>query len=313
MPPAPDHILNSALAAFTDSLQAYLPLLLLWGGRVLSAVVFLGFGYALIMAVMNRDWFSVLMDFGWAVVRIAIIYVVFDNFEAWSGAFPAVGTIVGSSVSGVPTSFGPSDVYDLGLQIVGMLLRARHFGTWFFHPGDDLLFIILIVATRIIWFGAALIYLWIFLEAKWIVAAGCVPVAFSAFEHTFPILENYFVTCLQAGIRLLAAMVVLAIGLLLTHGWIVDLNTRGLAINTDQIGYGAIQLVEALLLFYALWSLPKKAAQIVTSKGGGGVYTYDSEGAQAMFALSTGAVTRAVSTGVSKGLRAIKATSSAGG
>lgn len=304
MPPATDQILNSALAAFTDNLQAYLPLLLLWAERVLSATVFLGFGYALIVAVMNRDWFSVVMDFGWAVVRIGIIYVVFDNFEAWSGAFPALGTIIGSDVSGVSISFGPSDVYNLGLHVAHMLLHARHFGTWFFHPVDDVLFLILIISTRIIWFAGALIYLWIFLEAKWVVAAGCVPVAFSAFEHTYPILENYFVTCLQAGIRLLAAMVVLAIGLLLAHGWIVDLDTRGLGINTDQVGYGVIQLVEAVLFFYSMWSLPKKAAQIVTSKGGGGVYTHDSEGAEAMFALSTSAVSRAVSRGVSEGLRA---------
>jgi len=187
-----------------------------------------------------------------------------------------------------------------------MLFTARHFGTWFFHPFDDLLFLALIVVTQVVWFAAGLIYLWIFLEAKWVIAAGCVPVAFSGYEHTFPILDNYFVTCLQAGIRLLAAMVILAIGLLLAHGWIVDLDTRGLGVNTDQIGYGAIQLVEAVLLFYAMWSLPKKAAQIVTSKGGGGVYTHDSEGAEAMFALSAGQISKAVSTGVSKSLRAIK-------
>jgi len=303
IPPDSEQILNSALAAFTDSIQAYLPLLVTWGERILGAVVFLGFGYALIQAVLNRDWFGILMDFAWAVLRIAIIYLVFANFVAWSGAFPAMGQIIGADVSGVSPSFGPSDVYALGWHIVGMLFTARHFGTWFFHPFDDILFLILIVATQITWFAAGLIYLWVFLEAKWVSAAGCVPVAFSGYEHTFPILENYFVTCLQAGIRLLAAMVVLAIGLLLAHGWIADLDTRGLGVNTDQIGYGAIQLVEAALLFYAMWSLPKKAAQIVTSKGGGGVYTHGSEGAEAMFALSAGAVSRAARAGVSKALK----------
>ena len=64
IPPGSEQMLNSSLAAFTDSIQSYLPLLLVWGERVLAAVVFLGFGYALIMAVTNHDWFGVIMDFG---------------------------------------------------------------------------------------------------------------------------------------------------------------------------------------------------------------------------------------------------------
>src|SRR5215469_11326836 len=104
IPPGSEQMLNSSLAAFTDSIQSYLPLLLVWGERVLGAVVFLGFGYALIMAVTNHDWFGVIMDFGWAVLRISIIFTVFDNFMAWSGAFPTMGQIIGTDVSNVSTS-----------------------------------------------------------------------------------------------------------------------------------------------------------------------------------------------------------------
>jgi P-type conjugative transfer protein TrbL len=302
----PSAILNSSLNAFKDAIATYLPTLLTWSQRVLSAVVYVGFGYAMIQSWTHRDWMGAFMAFAWSVARIAVIVIALQYFLSWSGGITDVGTAIGTNVSGISANFGPSDVCEIGFTIASQLWLARHFGTWFMHPVDDILFGVLVVGTLIVWFCAGLIYLWVFLDAKWIVAAGIIPVAFSAFEHTYPILENYFSTCLQAGVRLLAVMLVIAVGITLSNGWVMNLNTRGLGVNEDQIGYGMIQLVEAMLLFYAMLSLPKKASQIVTSRSGGGVYEHDSEGAAAMVAMTMSTVTKAAEKGVSKAINAMQ-------
>ena len=86
-----DAVLNAALAQFLGSMAMYMPLLIAWGFRILGAVTFVGFGYAVIQAVSHQDWFGTIMAFGWGVVRIAIVYVVMANLELWGSAFPVHG------------------------------------------------------------------------------------------------------------------------------------------------------------------------------------------------------------------------------
>jgi hypothetical protein len=207
-------MLNDALAGFNSSLEMYMPLLEIWGVRILGAVTFLGFGYAVIQAVSNRDWFGTLMAFGWGIVRIALVYVVMANFEAWGSAWPDLGAIVGQSVSGLsPSVTTPSGLYDLGLQIVYMMDDARTLGAWFKHPLDTVLFLGLTFLTHITWAAAALVYLWLLIETKYYVAVGPIVICLSSFEYTWPILEHWAISLVQVGTRLLAALLVLAVGL----------------------------------------------------------------------------------------------------
>jgi hypothetical protein len=306
LPPDSGQILNTALNAFSDALQGYLPQLVVWGERMFEAVVFLGLGYALVMAVTNRDWMGMIQAMGWAALRIAIIRLVFENFILWSGALPAMGGIIGSDVSGISATFGPSDVYALGGHITHDLWNALHAGEFFWHPlRTSLIFPTLVVLTHILWFAAGLVFLWVIIESKWIIASGAVPVAFSAFDNTFIILDHYFVTCLQVGIKLLVIFLVLAVGITLSNGWVATLDAAGFGINSDQIGWGVVQFLEAALFFYAMWSLPRKAAALVRSHGSAGDPS-SSGGAEAMWAVSAGAITRSVSAAVSKAIRAIK-------
>lgn len=294
-PPTLDHMLNDALAGFNSSLEMYMPLLEIWGVRILGAVTFLGFGYAVIQAVSNRDWFGTLMAFGWGIVRIALVYVVMANFEAWGSAWPDLGAIVGQSVSGLsPSVTTPSGLYDLGLQIVYIMDDARTLGAWFKHPLDTVLFLGLTFLTHITWAAAALVYLWLLIETKYYVAVGPIVICLSSFEYTWPILEHWAISLVQVGTRLLAALLVLAVGLGLAHTWTSLLAAEGLSINTDQVGFGTAQLVAALLFFYALWALPKKAASLIQGKGSSGVADHSAGGDEAMWALLTNRVRRAV-------------------
>jgi len=127
------------------------------------------------------------------------------------------------------------------------------------------------LVTQTFWFSAACIYFTILLEAKWYVAKGPVTICFATFDRTWPILENWFLTLLQVGIRLLAAMLILAVALIISNEWLAQIMGLGLSFNTNPIQNSLVQLVESLVLLYAIWALPRKAAGIVTSKFGHGV------------------------------------------
>lgn len=310
LPPDSGAILNTTLDAFDNALAVYLPPLVTWGERIFEAIVFVGFGYAMICAWANRDWMGSIQSLGWAALRFCLIRVVFQNFIPWAGAFPAMGVIVGSNVSGVSSSIGPSDVYALGNIIILKLLSALHIGLFFWAPFHVLsFFALLIAATKIIWFASALVFLWIILESKWIIATGAVPLAFSGIEHGFVILEHYAVVLVQVGIKLLVTFLVLAVGITLSNIWVATISAAGWGINTNQVGWGITELLEALIFFFALWGLPRKAAALVRSSGSGGDPS-GSGGAEGMWEFGAGAVTanvsRAISAGVRAGIRAVK-------
>ena len=265
-----DHVLTNAMNAMRGAIDGYFDPLVIWGLRLLSGVVYLGFGYAVILAMVGRDWFRMLLSFMYAVIRIAIVKVAMVHIWDWGGAFPAMGLIIGSSISGVaPDTFGPSRVYNLGLDIIRLMFQYRRLGMWFNLVGD-LQFLLIIIGTLLIWFGIGCVYLWTVLECDWIVVYGTVTVCFAAFDHTFETLENWFVQLLQVGIKLLATLVIVGIGWSLSYTWINDLTTLGPAMNANQVVYGSIQLTEAILLFYAIWVFPSKAARIIRSRGSSG-------------------------------------------
>jgi hypothetical protein len=87
LPPSSEEILNTTLNAFTDALGGYLPPLVTWGERIFDAVVFVGFGYAMIQAWSNRDWMGSIQSMGYAALRFCIIRVVFQNLYCGRGRF----------------------------------------------------------------------------------------------------------------------------------------------------------------------------------------------------------------------------------
>lgn len=286
--PTPDHVMNDALDAFTSALEAYLPILQLWGVRILGAVTFVGFGYATIQAVSNQDWFRTIMAFGWGVVRIALVYVFMANIFTWGNAFPDMGQIVGTDVSGQsPSVMTPSGFYDLGLQIVYIMDDARTLASWFTHPLETVFFMAITFLTHITWAGAAIIYLWLLIETKFYVAVGPITICFASFENTWPVLEHWLVSLLQVGIRLLTAMLILAIDLVLAHEWTATLSALGVGINKESVNFGVTQFLCAIVIFYALWTLPSKAANLIRSKGSAGVAAESSGGDRAVWRLVT--------------------------
>jgi hypothetical protein len=225
------------------------------------------------------------MSMTWAGVRIGLIYVFMANMTTWGPAFPTMGQTIGNEVAALsPNVSTPSGFVDLGLTIINMLRKARTLGSWFDIP-DDLAFAIVVGMILITWFAAACIFLWALIELKWYVALGPATICFASFDHTWTTLENWLLTLLQSGIKFLACLLIIGISQLFANGWIAELSGLGTGVNTDSLMYAVLQLVEAGIVFYAMWTLPKKAAGIIQSRGASG--DLGGEGGEALFSAGT--------------------------
>jgi hypothetical protein len=288
----PDQVLNNALAGFISAMQGYFPALLFWGTALLSAVVFCGLAYALLMAITNHDWFGMLMGMGWAFARVMIIYMLYQNFESIGSIFSTMGHTIGLAVSGLsPDNLTPSDLYSQGLLIINLLFKNRHWYAWFNLIGD-IEFLFLITVTMTAWFAIATRYLFTIVEAEWTFIKGAVTVCFAAFPNTWPTLENWAVQMLKVGIRLIAIVLIVAIGLALAEDWTDALAAMGDSFNVNPIANGNIQMCEALLVLWAVWRLPQKADGLITSAGSG--YSgMDDQSGKEVYDAGTQVVTRA--------------------
>lgn len=267
-----DGIMNGALAAFIAAINGYLPLLIYWGGRLLSAVVYIGFGYMLIQAVSNRDWMGMLMSFGWGVFRIALVSVFLANLQDWGSAFPNAFQTIAASITGQsPDVLTPSGIYDLGLHIVAVMRNNFHWAGWFKHPLEDIGLHFLTPFVQLTWFAIACVYWAVLLETHWIVAKGAVTIIFASFDYGWGCLATWIVSLVQIGVRLLGVMMILAIGLILTGGWTSTIDAMGTGFNLNTGQNALTELLEAIILFYAVWRLPQKAAGLIHSHTGGGV------------------------------------------
>jgi hypothetical protein len=165
----------------------------------------------------------------------------------------------------------PSGVYGLGLNIVKVMRDNFHFLQFFTHPLEDLELHGVAILTQICWFGIACTYLGVLIESKWIVAKGAVTIIFAGLEHSWGCLATWILSLVQIGVRLLGVMMILAIGLILAAGWTNTINAMGTGFNLNPTQNGLISLGEGLLLWWAIWSLPKKAAGLIHAHGVGGV------------------------------------------
>jgi hypothetical protein len=211
-----------------------------------------------------------------------------DNVFLWGNALPDMGQIIGTNISGQsPLAMTPSGFYDLGLQIIYIMDDARTVAAWFTHPLETVFFMGITILTYLTWIAASIIYLWLLIETKFYVAIGPITICFASFEHTWIVLEYWLVSLLQVGIRLLTALLILAIDITLAHAWTATLAAAGYSINRDAISFGMVQLLDAIIVFYALWTLPSRAANIIRSKGSGGAGAESSGGDRTIWSLIT--------------------------
>jgi hypothetical protein len=298
----PDGVLDGVLADFTNACLIYQPMLVLWAIRILTATTFLGFGIVMVDTARRREFWSMMDAFFMSLLRIGIVYVVLANSLEWGQAIIDLGKTVGVSVSKQsPDVMTPSGIYDLGTKTVDILFNAHTYMMWL-HPIDAIMNEVVLFITWLTWICAAVIYLFVLIQCVYVVAIGPIKLSFATLEYTWPMLIVWFEALLSIAIKLMATLLVLAIGLTEANNWSATYAGLGLKINLHPNDYAIQALGEAAVFALCLWSLPYLAHRLVRTHLGSGI-TWDDAGARTM--LNAGKkMAQSVASAAAKGAKA---------
>lgn len=286
----PDNILNTLLSQFQTSADAMYPLIVVYMMPIFLTMTFAQVGLMSVNMLRCRDWQQMLETFFWGMVRVLTVYVVLTNLWDWSNDIINALSHVGAEVSGQsPGVLTPSGIYDLGLQTIKTLAVARSWGAWL-DIVDDFLFAVLMFIVQYTWLSIALVYLWIQIEIVFAIALGPIKLCWASFDYTAESLWTWGESLLRAGTKLLAVLIVLAVGLRLANGWSADLAGLGTKINSDRLYYAFLALTEAVAFFIVVWEVPRKAAQSIKVMGAAGNWGGSDSMAASMLATGTMAV-----------------------
>jgi P-type conjugative transfer protein TrbL len=260
-------LLNSAQDAFAAAITAYYPLLLIYGTRILGAVALLGFGVICVRLAWTRSIIGAVEELLGGILKLGLCYAVMANLDTWGNAIVDTGKTIGTQVAGVsPYTLTPSGIYGQGLALVSLLTYSRSFGMWF-HLIDDLVNFLLAIIIPLIWLAAALMYFFVLLEALWVIATGPIITGFSALDYTFEMFMRWLWRLLAIAVKIMALLLILAVGMALAIDWASILTGAGLDVNTHRIFYDTLTVAESILFLLCVWFLPNAAMRLVSATG----------------------------------------------
>lgn len=280
------NLLNQLLATLTAAFVAYEPQLLLVCLRLLSVLAFIQFFYIAVDVAVNHDLPHMMTTLSVALIKLGMVYVIMNYAFAWGTDIIATGVYIGQQVSGQsPNVLMPSGIFQLGLNLVGILNHAKSAGGWL-HPVQDLEFFVTAVAVSITWLIAALLYLMLLLEGAVAVAIGPIFVALGGLESTGEALVAWAKTLVAIAVSIIVLLLTIAAGMVLVQGWAVQLQDNVANIRTDDT-WLILAVAESLAFFFILKNITAMSQSIIgRSAGGLGAAVFGGIGAAAGFAAS---------------------------
>jgi P-type conjugative transfer protein TrbL len=262
------NLLDTLLATLTSAFQAYEPQLLLIGVALLGVLAFLQFFYIAVDVAINHDLPHVLDSFAIALIKLGMVYVVMDHAFDWGIDIIQTGIQIGQRVSGqAPNVLTPSGIFQLGLNLVGILDTAKAAGGWL-HPVQDIEFFVTAVAVAIAWLLAALLYLMLLLEGSVAVVLGPIFVALGGLEGTGDALIAWAKTLVAIAVSTIALLLTIAAGLALVKGWAIQLEASSTSITTNST-WLILAAAESIAFFFILKHIAAMSQSIIGRSAGG--------------------------------------------
>ena len=260
--PTDGNLLNSVLQAFTTQLQAWYPLVLLYGVRLLGVLAFVQLAFIAVDLAATHDASGIVDSITAAVIRLGLVYVILNHAQDWGEAVINTGLAVGQAVSGQsPKVLTPSGVFQMGLNMAGTLLGAKAKGGWL-NPIEDAEMFFTVIVVVLAWAAAAFIYLGTLLEAAWVIFVGPILICFSALSSTAPMLVRWATSVLGIALKTAVLILVLAIGMGLAQDWGNQLNSNAASIMTN-LWWLVLSIVQSILFFYFVLKVPGAIVTLV--------------------------------------------------
>ena len=141
------NLLNGLLATLSGAFQTYEPQLLIFGVGLLGVLAFIQFFYIAVDVAMNHDLPHMLDGLAIALIKLGMVYVIMNHAFDWGNAIVNTGIQIGQQISGEsPNVLKPSGIWQLGLNLVGILYSAKAAGG-FLHPVMDIEFFVTAAAA----------------------------------------------------------------------------------------------------------------------------------------------------------------------
>jgi len=262
------NFLNDLLATLSAAFQGYGPQLLLIGVALLGVLAFIQFFYIAVDVAIHHDLPHMLDSLAVALIKLGMVYVVMDHVFDWSNDIIQTGVQIGQRVSGQsPNVLTPSGIFQLGLNLVGILDTAKAKGGWL-HPVQDIEFFVTAVAVAIAWLFAALLYLMLLLEASVAVFLGPIFVALGGLESTGDALVAWAKTLVAIAVSIIALVLTIAAGLILVQDWSAQLQAANASITTNSY-WLILTVAQSIAFFFILKNIAAMSQSIIGRSAGG--------------------------------------------
>ncbi len=253
------NLLNNLVATLQGAFLAYQPQLLIIGVALLSVLAFIQFFYIAVDVAMNHDLPHMMSTLSVALIKLGMVYVIMDHAFDWGNAIINTGVQIGEQVSGQsPNVLTPSGIWQLGLNLVGIVETAKAAGGWL-HPVQDVEFFVTAAAIALAWLFAAVLYLLLLLEATVVVTLGPIFVALGGLESTAEALVAWAKT-----------LVAIALGIImvLVQGWAVQLQATATTLTKDTT-WLILAVAESVAFFYVVKHVATMSQGMIARSAGG--------------------------------------------
>jgi P-type conjugative transfer protein TrbL len=256
--------LDTAKTNLINGINVLTPLIILYGLPIFGVIALLAFAANAVMGMVKRDLSAILDSLSYTLLVLGFVEFAFLHAVDWMTALQDTFVWLGLKLTGQsPQSMTPGGILLQGITIAEYLFSAasKHTGLLIslteieaFFSGIIILFTFLFVA---------LILLLCELELAGVIVIGSILLIFCTLPWTLPMLHRYALTVVGLGMKLLALMAIVGVGLIEAAHWQGNLATTAATIVND-IRNIMLPACESILFVFVAYKVPNEVAGLVS-------------------------------------------------
>ena len=240
-----------------------------WLGRILNATTSLFFWLAMLEFTIAGIMYMIASPhareekagrFLLKIMIISFVYMLITQSEFWLArlvnSFAAVGEYAAGGI------MSPSEIVGYGVTLSGRVLRSMDVIGMVTNPPMVIYMTLTAFAILVCYILIAAQVVLTLVQSYVLLSSGIFFLAFGAFRATASLAENFLLSCVHVGIKLMLLYLVVGLGEPLTRRWAELLQDEFLTLDVSPI----LQvLAGVVILAFIVWYVPNKIATQITS------------------------------------------------
>ena len=241
----------------------------MWLGRVLDATTSLFFWLAMLEFTIAGIMYMIASPqareeragrFLIKIMMISFVYMLITQSEFWLArllnSFAAVGEYAAGRI------MSPSEIVGYGAALSGKVLRSIDVVGMLTNPPMVIYMTFTAFAIMVCYILIAVQVVLTLVQSYVLLSSGIFFLAFGAFRATASLAENFLLSCIHVGIKLMLLYFVVGLGEPLTRRWAELLQDEFFTLDVTPI----LQVLAGVtILAFIVWYIPNKIASQITS------------------------------------------------